>query len=248
MNNRIIKWMGSSFVLALAALWLLGAAAPPKYTTFSDLVFTNNDEYIWQSRLPTPIADASHPGPPFFIRTNDGSIFWGANIAQDVNIEDTTTFWIYRVGMTDSNDAPNYNFYLAGNNNENYDHLSSFHTFGKTDKDNPYSFLNLRAFGTNGVEDKISFSVDPSGSFVQSQFQFVHHDAVVFLLTGTNLQVGMPQTNSSTLDIAGQLGLYKGTNYINFPVTNTPPVSAVAPVRWVTVTADGTIYRVPLYQ
>ena len=39
--NKSIKWLGSCFVVALATLWLLAAAAPPKYTTFADLVWTN---------------------------------------------------------------------------------------------------------------------------------------------------------------------------------------------------------------
>jgi len=55
-------------------------------------------------------------------------------------------------------------------------------------------------------------------------------------------------TNATPLDVAQQLGLYSGTNYINFSATNTPPVDTATIVKWVTVTVQGSIYRMPLYQ
>jgi len=285
--------MGSSFVLALAALWLLAAAAPPKYTTFADLVWTNSGTAFTTTAGKTNnfLSYSSTALTYLFSSNHTIQINSSATPSGSIPLGDGTTAIGYSASsgsVGDYNTTVGYGAMFAVNGTENT--AAGFEALDSSGPNNYCVMVGARSgvslnavdgvtgvgwsvFGnlTDGVENtaigyKAGFTVDVGSS---NTFVGYFADAAAANLTnvtaigarvvaqnnndfvlGNSLnRVRVPGTSTNAvLDVAGQLGLFKGTNYINFPVTNTPPASAVAPVRWVTVTADGTIYRMPLYQ
>jgi len=247
MNNKIIKWMGGSFVVGMTALWLLGAAAPPKYTTFADLVLTNDtsDEAVYV--VPHDSTNAMWVDQ----RSTHEGMIWNGRGA-----------WVNYGPGTGGNTSARGFFSLrqadietdlTGINVESIDSVNfNIDNYFQAAASTNYSVYSLTYTSPAHFDSfRVQFAEDPFGDPVRLTISNQLVFAVSILgeiRTPTLTSLATKTTNATPLDVAGQLGLFKGTNYINFNATNTPPASAVAPVKWVTVTADGTIYRLPLYQ
>jgi len=75
-------------------------------------------------------------------------------------------------------------------------------------------------------------------------------DSSVLHTTGPQFSLSNSNAPIFTVDFSGAITLAGTTNQITFGGTNTPPVSAVAPTKWISVkvAGEGAVYRVPLYE
>lgn len=88
------------------------------------------------------------PGPSIVIRTNDGSVFIGPHVNQDISMG-TANPQIYHFHMTDSNDTPYIFWEGMVTDSTNYNHYADWLIQANNDKDNARAALTLDSFPTN---------------------------------------------------------------------------------------------------
>lgn len=204
--------------------------------TSSPQVWTNDGTFIYPSGTGPNHPDGSAPSPPLVIR-KDGSVFYGTNVAQDVNESDfTKKFPFYSVSMTSSNEPSFVQIVNGVIDSENYLFEAYRQTDINGDKDTSYIHDFWTVSFTNGTLHEVDVRLDLAGP----QFTMLKNGTDVFAVdTDGNarairaVQYSWPSTNAApgqflTSDGGSPQQLYwstvtagAGGVVTNFATTNT---------------------------
>ncbi len=166
--------------------------------------------------------------PAFRVRS-DGGVWIGKNSYQDTALNTPTAVFLNAISMVLSNEPTSAAISAQVLSSEDYDFSSFFGWQGHADTNSAYGSLNLNSDGATG--------------FANWQFNVGTESEFAVRYWGSGGDRFSIRTN-------GMITLSGTTNQIVFGATNTAPVSAVAPTKWISVQVSGesAIYRVPLYE
>ncbi len=127
-------------------------------------VWTNDGTFVSLSQQGVVDTTGTFPSPSVIIRTNDGSIFVGHNVAQDTPLTDANAWKNYHVSMTDSNEPPNGVTTDVGIDSENYNFYGYWSFTRTADKDQSRCVLLMDTALTNGNTGTFRAVLDPGGN------------------------------------------------------------------------------------
>lgn len=189
------------------------------FASTNDLVWTNNATYIWPVGQSAPTTNL--PGPAVFFR-KDGSLFFGTNVHQDVNVSDLTKFQLAQISMTDSNEPASGLVEFGSLDSTNYNHYALRALSWLNDKDNASINESYEAYSTNGDGGSFTFTVDA---------------------TGSRLTLKSKSTNTFAIGRDGNLAIVRGVTN-SWPLSNSVGVltnDGTGTLSWTTITG-GTNY------
>lgn len=148
-----------------------GTAGQLLTSTGSGFGFSNAPSGPWTDNgtFIIPSGTVASQSAPIMIR-RDGSVFYGTNQFQDVNVNDFGNFRpLYALSMVSSNEPKEIDLQLTVIDNESTFSFFSYDTqYVYNDGTTGYSYITLDVGTTNGHEDAVLIACDPNnGSYIK---------------------------------------------------------------------------------